>query len=233
VEQLALGFDRSAEALQRSLQDRLSTPIEVVVTDNRKIMVSSRRAPGALRVRVHRMFLEAPGHVIDALARYLRHREPEAAETLGRFVGSNRDRIHKRPRVVRLHARGKVHDLLEILEEVVRDHFPEGVSGVRIAWGNSPPDRRRHSIRLGTYTHDHALVRVHPGLDQTFVPRYFVAFVIFHEVLHHVLPPVRRGSRVLYHTARFRDRERMHPDYERAMAWERDHIDRLLARQKK
>jgi len=98
----------------------------------------------------------------------------------------------------------------------------------RIAWGNRPPDRRRHSIRLGTYTHDHALVRVHPGLDQTFVPRYFVAFVVFHELLHHVLPPVRRGGRVLYHTTGFRERERAHPDYERSMQWERDHIDRLL-----
>ena len=65
---------------------------------------------------------------------------------------------------------------------------------------------RRSSIRLGTYTHDQQLVRIHPALDQPEVPRFFVAFVVFHELLHHVVPAERRSGRIDYHPPAFRKR---------------------------
>lgn len=223
---VALG---TREALESYLQSRLQEPVRVEVTDNRRVMVSSRRRPFGVEVRLHRMFLTAPSSVLDALARFLRRRDRADGEVLGRFVRSQRPKPEPSIRKVRLHARGRVHDLVDILDEVKSAHFPEPVQGVRIGWGRNPgAGGRRRSIRLGTYTHDQALVRVHPALDQGFVPRFFVAFVVFHEVLHHVLPPKRDGRITRYHTTAFREREARHPDFARAHAWEREHLDRLL-----
>ena len=88
--------------------------------------------------------------------------------------------------------------------------------------------RGRRSIRLGTYTHDLELVRIHPALDRESVPRFFVEFVVFHELLHHVVPARRSGGRIDYHPPEFRARERTHPDYARAIRWEAENLEALL-----
>jgi hypothetical protein len=72
-------------------------------------------------------------------------------------------------------------------------------------------------------------VRIHPVLDQPAVPVWFVRYVLFHELLHAVLPPRRgRGSRWIHHGAEFRRRERDYADYARAIAWEDAHMPALI-----
>ncbi len=90
-----------------------------------------------------------------------------------------------------------------------------------------PPDARR-AIKLGTYSAIERLIRIHPVLDQAWVPRYFVSFVIYHEMLHHVMPATIVGGRRLLHPPLFLARERLFRDFERAIAWERAHLHRLL-----
>ena len=60
------------------------------------------------------------------------------------------------------------------------------------------------------------------------MPRFFVEFVVFHELLHHVVPARRAGERLEYHTPEFRRRERAHPDYRRAVRWETENLEALL-----
>ncbi len=82
---------------------------------------------------------------------------------------------------------------------------------------------------MGTYLIDERIIRIHPALDQPFVPRYFVEWVVYHEMLHHVVPmPVVNGRRV-YHSDEFRDLERRFDDFERARAWEEAHLTRLIS----
>ncbi|HEY8430594.1 MAG TPA: hypothetical protein VIL20_19575 [Sandaracinaceae bacterium] len=219
---------RTPAALEARISRALSIPVELVVTDNRRSMVATRRRGPRLEVRLHHMFLDAPEHVIEELLCYLAEGDPRSSRALGRYIEENRHRV-KRRRIL-LRTRGRYHDLADIFAEVVRTYFPEGVSDARITWGKMPPRRAgRRSIRLGTYTHDQRLVRIHPALDQAFVPRFFVAFVVFHELLHHVVPARRTGTRIDYHPPEFRAREAAHPDYHRAVRWEADHLDALLA----
>ena len=88
--------------------------------------------------------------------------------------------------------------------------------------------RRRRSIRLGTYSFDERLIRVHPKLDEAWVPHFFVRFIVFHEMLHHVEPARETRSRTEFHTPAFRARERAYPEYERSIAWERANLRQLL-----
>ena len=71
-------------------------------------------------------------------------------------------------------------------------------------------------------------MRVHPALDQAWVPRFFVRFIVFHEMLHHVEPAHEGRGRTQFHTKTFRARERAFHDHDRALAWERAHLGRLL-----
>ena len=69
---------------------------------------------------------------------------------------------------------------------------------------------------------------MHRALDKTWVPRYFVSYIIYHEMLHHVIPSTHGGNRRMLNPPVFRERERMFRDCERALAWEKAHISRLL-----
>lgn len=238
--QLALAFNfehprpdrrpRGRARLLARIRRALDVPADLVVTDNRRTMISTKKRGDLLEVRLHHMFLDAPDEIVEELLAYLAEGDALSSRRIGRYIESNRHRIKHRARRLLLRTGGEHHDLAEIFDEVVAEHFPDGVAGARITWGKAPPRRRRkrRSIRLGTYTHDQQLIRIHPALDQASVPRYFVAFVVFHELLHHVVPARERGTRMDHHPPEFRRRERAHPDYRRAVGWENEHLEVLL-----
>lgn len=218
--------------LQRRIRRALSIPADLVVTDNRRTMISTKRRGKRIEVRLHHMFLDAPDEIVEELLSYLAEGDERSSHRIGEFIEDNRHRIKEHARRVLLRTKGEHHDLHELLDEVTERWFPEGVDDACITWGKRPAKRRgrrrRQSIRLGTYTHDQKLVRIHPALDQAFVPRYFVSFVVFHELLHHVVPAREVAGRLDHHPPEFKARERAHPDYARSIAWEAKNLDRLL-----
>jgi hypothetical protein len=123
--------------------------------------------------------------------------------------------------------RGRYHDLDLILADLRVRYFPD-CAAVRICWGQWSGRTRPRSIRFGAYLPEKKLIRIHPALDQAFVPRSFVEFIVYHEMLHHVIPPVRVNGRYHIHSAAFRQREREFPAYAEAMAWRQQSLRRLL-----
>jgi hypothetical protein len=220
------------QALERRMNLAYRGVVQLAVTDNRRRMVTRTERNGVLRVRVHMMFLDAPQRVLDALIRYVVHGEPAASEVVGRYIDTNGHRI-RAVRTARgpLRTRGRTHDLEAILRDVAERYLGLGVPpDVLITWGRHthPKSGPRKTIKLGSYSATERLIRVHPTLDKDWVPRYFVSYIVYHELLHHLVPAVRDGDRALLHTAEFARREREFHHYERAMAWELKHIGRLL-----
>ena len=66
------------------------------------------------------------------------------------------------------------------------------------------------------------------ALDQACVPDYFVSWIVFHEMLHGKHEVRRTNGRRRFHTHEFLTEEKTFPDYERACAWEKANLDRLL-----
>lgn len=219
------------QGLERRLTLAFNGPVQLGVTDNLRRMVTHTRARGTLRVRVHMMFLGAPERVLDALVRYVVSNERRASQIVGEFIHANTHRIRASRRVPGpLRTRGRVHDLYPILSEVGAKYFGAAASDVLITWGRHtrPKDAKRSTIKLGSYSAVERLIRVHPALDSEWVPRYFVSYIIYHELLHHVIPMDEAGGRAIVHGEEFARRERKFRHYERAIAWEARHINRLL-----
>lgn len=219
------------QGLERRLGTAFNGPVQLAVTDNRRRMVTHTLSKGTLRVRLHMMFLDAPERVSDALVRYIVHGDRQASQIVGEFIDLNSHRIRaSRPAPGPLRARGKVHDLQAILHDVNERYFGGAISDVLVTWGRRtrPRSKPRATIKLGSYSAVERLIRIHPCLDAEWVPRYFLSYIVFHELLHHVQPGERSGGRTLLHSPEFRRRERMFRHYERAIAWEQKHIGRLL-----
>ncbi len=252
VGQLALAFPCTPqlfvhEGARQSLERRLGSahpgPVALAITDNRHSIISHSLRDGVLRARVHHMFLDAPVRVQTALIKYVTRGDPAASQYVGSFIEANGGRLVKRSRrSAPLLARGKHHDLLTIFDDLNDRYFGGQVQAV-ITWGQRAGRRgardgvrpRRTTIKLGSYDAIDRLIRVNPSLDRTWVPRYFVAFVVYHEMLHHVIPArnARDGEgalldRRILHPPEFRERERRFRNYERAILWERRFLARLL-----
>lgn len=225
-----------AHALELALRARFGegpAALRLTITDNRRTMVSLRKekAPELLEVRLHHMFLQAAPEVWSALGDYLFSGDRDAASCIARFIESHREHI-RRPerRALALSSAGKHHNLSEICQAINQRYF-DGQAAVSITWAREQagrPSATRRSIKLGSYTSRDRLIRVHPALDAAFVPRYFVEYIVFHELLHHILPPKKQGSRRELHGPAFLARERTFEHYEAALRWERENLRKLL-----
>jgi hypothetical protein len=176
------------------------------------------------------MFAAATPVITRALARYISKNDPRASRVLGAFIDSNQHKVRPRgrrsgPAVTTL---GQHHDLREIYDELNRRYFGGEIDAV-ITWGQrTGKPRRRNSIKMGSYSVEEKVIRIHRSLDRVFVPRFFVAWIVYHEMLHQVhQAPVVNGRRQ-FHTRAFLEDEAKFESYTQARAWERAHLNQIL-----
>jgi hypothetical protein len=208
------------------LEECFGSAVNLRLNDNTSTLLAMRngRNGSPVSFSVHRMFLSADEKVIGALAQYLRRPTPNSQSILRKYMNQRCDEIRAREpaKSLQLSSRGRVYDLHRMADEVNREYF-NGELNVYISWSRGKVlVRRRRHILFGSYCQKSRLVRIHPALDDENVPEYFVKFVIFHEMLHARLEPFRDADgRRCIHSREFRRLERHHPDYARAMAFER------------
>lgn len=223
---------RQALALKRLVSEHLDGDLDVHVTDNRTVMLSVKRDARhrRYRIRVHHIFVHAPTPIIESLARYVALNDSTASKEIGRFIEQNDHRVgdQSRARSTQPRTSGKCFDLAELFDEL-NQHYFDGNVGARITWGrNAAQKRARNTIRLGSYSVDENLIRIHPGLDQRWVPLHYLRWVVYHEMLHAVHPVTVCKGRRRFHTPAFFDDERKFEQLEWAQQWERRNLAALL-----
>ena len=194
-------------------------------------MISAKGSAAGYRLRVQKLFRQAPENVWQALVSHVRDRDSAASAVLRQYVSQHQHLLEpqrRRPgRAVVLQPQGQYFDLKAIYRRLNHDYFSDRVEAY-ITWGRRAPDRRRRSIRFGAYDSRKRLIRIHPLLDQSFVPLYVVENVVFHEMLHQLNPPQRVNGRWSIHTPAFRREERRYTHFEQAESWQSRHLARLL-----
>ena len=205
-----------ADRLEARLASDTGISVRVAFTRNRVSMLSVRVGPdGVIRLRLDRGFGHAPEPVVHALGRFLKGRRRADWLVVARFAGDLTP-APRAPVARQLLTRGRVYDLAAIRDRVNREFF-EGRLRCRIGWGARGRRRRRawcRTIRYGSYIKAQDLIRINPILDDPRVPPDFVTYIVFHEMLHAVVPS-ESGLRRRHHHAAYRHLERRFPDYER------------------
>jgi hypothetical protein len=221
--------DRMAAALALYLPP--GKTLELRLTNNHYSMISVRRKADGYRLRLHQMFVGAEPRVVRSLARYVVHNDRRASTLLGEFIEQHQHIIRqqtRRPRHLTVRTAGRYHDLQAIFDRLNSAWFG-GTLEARITWGPVASRRgRRRSIKMGSFAVEDRIIRIHPALDQACVPDYFVAWIVFHEMLHGKHEVKRENGRRRFHTPAFLAEERQFPEYDRAAAWEKANLDRLL-----
>jgi hypothetical protein len=210
---------QTPDSFVKRLRDAVPQPVRVHFTRNRVTMISVRfDADGMAVVRLHERFLRAPVEVLDALGGYVATRDAAAWQRVADYARQ----IELPAADVRQHdphaARGGTYDLDAIFHDINMRFFSDKIR-CAIRWGRQRARRRRRgrqvSIRFGSWHRAERCIRIHPLLDDPQVPREFIDYIVFHEMLHVVVPSQRAGGRSIDHPPEFQQLERTFPGYAR------------------
>lgn len=206
-------------------------PVKVVITRNRVSMISIAPADDrTVVVRMHEQFLQAPPSVIRALRTYIRTGRKGAWKIVSDFARSIVPSPEPAGKSPVLKTRGRVYDLKRIARSV-NDEFFGGRVSCSIGWGRPRPRKARsrgRSIRYGSWNASHRTIRIHPLLDNKEVPFDFVRYIVFHEMLHAVVPSCMSNGRRFDHPEEFRVLEKSFPGIGRMHELARTLVDVLL-----
>lgn len=217
-------------ALTTWLEAQLKVPVSLVFTDNRSSILSvKRQTASGCHLRVHHMFHQAPEAVWQAVVAYVRGEESASRPVLRAYIKAQQSLIRESAsrHAPRLQPYGRCFNLEQIYHDLNQMYFDNRVQA-SITWGRRPPKRPRTSIRFGSYDANQRLIRIHHLLDQAFVPQYFVESVVFHEMLHQLIPRQRVNGRWSIHPPAFHQAEQHFLYYEQAKGWQRQYLMQLL-----
>ena len=65
------------------------------------------------------------------------------------------------------------------------------------------------------------VIKINPILNDREVPDYFIEYIVYHEMLHAVYPPIRIGPKRAVHHKKFLEMEKTFPHYDIAKKWEK------------
>ena len=116
------------------------------------------------------------------------------------------------------------HHLDSLATSIHRTYFSR-VPPLVVRWGQQISRKRRRSIRLGSYNHITLEIRIHPALNASNIPAYFIQSVIHHEYLHHML-----GAN---HNRKFHAYERQFRYHRESKEWLRRNLFALLGLRRK
>jgi hypothetical protein len=189
------------------------------------------RLSGGRVILLHRRFADADLQVWQDLASWLRsgRRARRACQRLDTWLDQLRS-DGTEPAPPPGHP-GEHHHLPQLTQEVIATHLRDAFEERPIpttTWATRKRSTARRGLRLGSYDSSRDLIRIHPVLDQPAVPGWIVAFVLYHELLHALIPSHRSGRRLIHHGPTFRAKEHSHPDHQRATNWEQRHLSRLI-----
>jgi len=216
---------------QREIEYTAKKKVKLKVNDNHSTMLSVRWGRDCTFVSMHRIFLDAPQNIMDALACHISTENSDLAPTVKAFIEERVRSLDYSQKITssKLSTQGKVYNLKEMYDSINIEYF-NGKLKLAITWFGRPnPGRVRSKVTFGLYQEALKLVKIHRIMDRKFFPEYFVRFVIYHEMLHHICPGyVTEKGHTRVHTKEFRQKEKAFREYDKAMAWMQKYYEKFF-----
>ena len=215
---------------QEQLERSVGAKLHLKINDNRSTMLSVKWEPDCTKVSLHRMFLKAPQNVMQALACYLKGEDRKLAPSIKAYIEHSLQKLDYSHQLdpSSLQTKGYVYDLAAFYQNLNREYFDKPLN-LHITWFG---DRRRKAckrVTFGLYHDPLRLIKVNRMLDSREFPEYFVAYVIYHEMLHYVCPTYvdEKGQKHI-HSKEFKKREKEFKYFQDAQQWIRDNQNYLF-----
>lgn len=220
MSQLNLQFSNNKDTIKNYLEKETGKLVSLTITDNSTSMLSVKTKGNSVFVRLHRMFLQAGNDVIREIAEFIKFRKRKTP-LISKFIRDNQNCLkNKQPKTVSICTQGRYYNLKELFNSLNNEYFGGRIT-TSITWGKNNPRWAVRKRTLGSYSSHTNTIRINSVLDRKNVPRYFIKFVIYHEMLHSNMHRERKNGRRLVHSSEFKRRERLFEHYEKAISWEK------------
>lgn len=215
---------------QEKLESSAGIKLRLKINDNRSTMLSVKWEPDYTKVSLHRMFLQAPRNVMQALACYLKGEDKKLAPSIRAYIEHNLQRLDYSHELdlSKLETKGRVYDLQKIYHHLNRVYFDHSLD-LHITWFGHGRRRSCNRVTFGLFHDPLRLIKINRLLDNKRFPDYFVAYVIYHEMLHYVCPTYvdEKGQKHI-HSKEFKEREQEFKHFKLAQQWIRDNQNYLF-----
>lgn len=213
--QLQLPF--ADDTLRDTLQSLINREVILIITDNKTSLLSYKKTSSTCIIRLHRMFLSADKATIKDIAQFVL--TGKSSGLIRQFIKHCQGDYPCKPaRLPKIIHQGRVYNLMELFSELNYEYF-EGRVNCLITWSDSSSKKYTKTKTLGSYHKGHNLIKINRILDSFAVPKYFIKYVIYHEMLHADIGIAKINGRNHAHTATFKRREKLYKDYAKAQAF--------------
>jgi hypothetical protein len=211
------------DSLKDYLESVAGKKVLLTLTDNSASLLSVKTKGNVIHVRLQRIFLEAGRDVWNEIAGFVKNKKG-SMPLFRKFAKQNLSSLKKdfKNRVT-IKTQGRYHDLTDIYEAVNNKYFNQEISSP-ITWGMKRSRCYKRKRTLGSYSRHTNTIRISPLLDKKTVPKYFIAFIVYHEMLHADMGVTEKNGRRSFHSREFRKREKLFEDYDKAILWEKRYI---------
>lgn len=214
------------DVLVNSLSRYLDLDLDLVINQNRTTMLSILERKGKrVRLSIHEIFLKAPEPVLLAVASFVSGRRNKSREhhlVLRTFIQqqlaqSDFTHLLKKQELIQ---QGEIYHLKRLYDQNNKTYFDNKLD-LAITWYGNRKSRPQTRITFGQYVDGLRLIKIHRMLDDPFFPEYFVSFIVYHEMLHAVIPGSPGRGRFCFHGEAFKNREKEFKYFRRAIEWEK------------
>jgi hypothetical protein len=194
-------------------------------------MLSVKWEPHCTKVSLHKMFLNAPQDIHEALGEYLNKGKKRLPSSIKAFIGKNLSQVDHSHVLDSSHleTQGNHFDLMPIFDKINETYFERSLL-LKITWFGNPLPRSKSRLSLGLYYDSLKLVKIHRVLDDPIVPMYVLEYIVYHEMLHSVCRVYvdEKGiNRV--HSREYKNREKFFLQYDEANKWLKQHQKKFFA----
>lgn len=210
-------MEYSAHSLRTRLIQLVNKPLNLVLNRNRCTYIKAV-FQDPIFISVHEAFTQAPETIIQSLALYINGQLQEE-EHLYNYMQS----YYKDKTIPESHGpispKGRTYDLNLLYQQINTTFFKNNLS-LQTTWWKNSPIPGAHQCTLGVFLDTLQLIKIHSLLDSPLVPQYVVESILFHEMVHAIVPTEKdtRG-RTLVHTKQFKECMKQFPHSERADEW--------------
>ena len=209
--------------MEHRLYSLAKYPLKLTWHENKTTYLTVRKEKSVLHLRLHRLFFHAPTPILEALLLYAAKRDREAGGKIKQMAHLYFSSLVLEPSL--MNSQGKVYNLQEILDRM-QVFMPIKVENISIGWSKRSRVGSFRSITYGTFNRCTREICIHPILDQSEVPLYFLEFIVYHELLHAIYPSKMDGKgKCQIHSKEFKEQEELFPRFKLAKEWEKKSLE--------
>lgn len=209
--------------IKEAIEKRANLRVLLKVKDYKSTFISVLRTRSKIQISLHKLFLDAPLDVKEAVVVYCLKRDKIAHSILKNYANryfisaDYTHRINKK----NLKTKGEFFDLKHIMDNLNLIYF-KGKLNLNITWFEKPVYRKFRHITFGSFDKNSKLVRINKMLDSSEISFYFINYIVYHEMLHYVCKEIidDTGKRKV-HTKEFKKKEKEFAYYNEAKEFEK------------